>query len=140
MKFSLIHLLLLCFILLSEKKMFFSINIQYAYNFYGIDLNVCWGIFRTQSNIYGGAFLLKSQKRFIVDVRMGSKYISGIGFTVGRFIEVTIYLIQSVSTSNICHCVLASPINKTYFGLTKKVQFVLRFFVAADKLNTFRLE
>ena len=66
------------------KNVFYSKNIQYAYNFYGTDLNVCRGVFRTQSNIYDGAFLRKSQKSFIVDARLGSKYISGISFTVEK--------------------------------------------------------
>ena len=38
----------------------------------------------TQSNIHGGASLRKSQESFIVDVRLGSKYASGIGFTVEK--------------------------------------------------------
>ena len=67
MKFSLIHLPLLYFILLSEKNVFYNKNIQYAYNFYGTDLSVCRGIFRTQSNIYGGGFFRKLQKSFNVD-------------------------------------------------------------------------
>ena len=46
------------------------------------DLNVFRGLFRTQSNIYGGASLRKSQNSFIVDARLGSKYVSGIDFTV----------------------------------------------------------
>ena len=85
MKFPLIHLLLLYFILLSEK-MYFTAKIYniYTHNFYGSDLNVCGGVFRTQSNIYGGASLRKSQKGFIVDARLGSKYVSGIGFTVEK--------------------------------------------------------
>ena len=84
MKFPLIHLPLLYFILLSEKNVFYNKNIQYAYNFYGTDLNVWRGILRTQPNIYGGASLRKSQKSFIVDARLGSKYVSGIGFTVEK--------------------------------------------------------
>ena len=75
-KFPLIHLPL-PFV---RKNVFYSKNIQYAYNFYGTDLNVWRGILRTQSNIYGGASLPKSQKSFIVDARLGSKYVSGIGF------------------------------------------------------------
>ena len=59
-------------------------NIQYAYNFYGTDLNVCRGVFRAQSNIYVGASLQKLQKSFTVDALLGSKYISGIGFTVEK--------------------------------------------------------
>ena len=83
MKFPLIHLLLLHFILLSEKCILQQ-NIQYAYTFYGADLNVSRGVFRTQSNIYGGASLWKSQKSVIVDARADSKYISGIAFTVEK--------------------------------------------------------
>ena len=67
-----------------RKNIFYSKNIQYAYNFYGTDLKVCRGVFRTQPNIYGGASLRKSQKSFIVDARLGSKYVSGIGFTVEK--------------------------------------------------------
>ena len=79
-KFPLIHLPL-PFV---TKNVFYSKNIQYAYNFYGTDLNVWRGILRTQPNIYGGASLRKSQKSFIVDARLGSKYVSGIGFTVEK--------------------------------------------------------
>ena len=75
MKFPLIHLLLLYFILLSEKMYFtpkiFNINIISL----GLTGIICRGVFRTQSNIYGGASLQKSQKSFIVDARMGSKYV-----------------------------------------------------------------
>ena len=85
MKFPLIHLPLLYFIILSEKNVFYNKNIQYAYNFYGTDLNVWRGVFRIQSNIYGGASLRKSQKSFIVDTRLGPKYVSGIGFTAEKF-------------------------------------------------------
>ena len=41
-------------------------------------------VFRTQSNIYGGASLRKSQKSFIVNAWLVSKYVSGIGFTVEK--------------------------------------------------------
>ena len=33
-------------------------------------VNVCRGVFRTQLNIYGGAISRKSQKSFVVDVRL----------------------------------------------------------------------
>ena len=72
------------FLFFVRKNVFYSKNIQYAYNFYGTDLNVWRGILRTQPNIYGGASLRKSQKSFIVDARLGSKYVSGIGFTVEK--------------------------------------------------------
>ena len=39
-------------------------------------------IFRTQSNIYGGATLGKSQES--LGVRLGSTYAYGIGFTVEK--------------------------------------------------------
>ena len=45
-------------------------------------VNVYRGVFRTQSNIYGGASLRKSQKSFIVDAGLGD--VSGIGFTVEK--------------------------------------------------------
>ena len=47
-----------------RKKIFDSKNIEYTYSFYGTDLyvNVYRGVFRTKSNIYGGAPLQKSQK------------------------------------------------------------------------------
>ena len=53
-----------------RKNVFYSENIQYAHNFYGTDLyvNVCSGVYKAQSNIYGGASLQKLQKGFIVDV------------------------------------------------------------------------
>ena len=85
MKCPLIQLLLLCLILLSEKMYFTAKYSICIYNFYGTDLNVWRGVFRTQSNIYGGASLRKSQKSFIVDTRLGPKYVSGIGFTVEKF-------------------------------------------------------
>ena len=47
------------------KNVFYSKNIQYTYNFYGTDLNVCRGTFRTQSNIYDEAFLQKLQKALL---------------------------------------------------------------------------
>ena len=69
-------------------------NIQYAYNFYGTDLyvNVCRGVFKTQSNFYGGAPLRKLQESFIVDVRLGSKYASGIDFTVEKVCRMSIFI------------------------------------------------
>ena len=47
-------------------------------------VNACRDIFRTQSNIYGGASLRISQQSFLVEAQMGSKYVSGIGFTVEK--------------------------------------------------------
>ena len=57
-----------------RKSVFYSKNVQNAYGFYGTGLyvNVCRGVFRTQSNIYSGAYLQKSQESFIVDVGLGS--------------------------------------------------------------------
>ena len=77
-----------------RKSVFYSKNVQYAYNFYGTDLyvNVCRGIFRTQSNIYGGASFQKSQKTFIVDIRLRSKYASGIGFTVEKVYRMSTFI------------------------------------------------
>ena len=86
-KFPLIHLLLLFFILLCKKKIFYGENIQYACNFYGTDLyvNVCRGVFRIQQNINAGTSLWKSQKNSIAVVRLGSKYASGIILQWKRF-------------------------------------------------------
>ena len=71
--------------LFCKNKIFYSKNIQYAsshmqYNFYGAELyvNVRRGVFRTKENICDGASLRKSQKNFIVDVRLGSNYASGL--------------------------------------------------------------
>ena len=77
-----------------RKSVFHGKNIQYAYNFYGTELyvNICRGIFRTQSNIFGGTYLQKSQESFIVDVRLGSKYASGIGLTVGQVYRMSIFI------------------------------------------------
>ena len=74
------------------KNVFFSKNIQYAYNFYGGDLyvNVSRGVFRTQSNC--GASLPKSQESVIVDVRLGSKYASGIDFTAEKVYRKSIFI------------------------------------------------
>ena len=56
-----------------RKNVFYGKNIKYANNFYRTDLNVCRGVFRTQSNIYSGASLWKPQKSFNVDAWLGSK-------------------------------------------------------------------
>ena len=74
-------------------QLLYSNNIQYAYNFYGTDLcvNVSREVFRTQSNIYGGTSLQKSRETFIVDVRLGSKNASGIGFTVEKVYKMSIF-------------------------------------------------
>ena len=68
------------------KKVFYSENIHFGYNFYGTDryVSVCRGVFGTQWNIWGGVFLWKLQKSFIVDVWMGSKHASGITFKVEK--------------------------------------------------------
>ena len=49
-----------------------------------IYVNVCRGIFTTWLNICGGTSLRKSQKSFIVNVQLGSKYTSGISFIVEK--------------------------------------------------------
>ena len=78
-----------------RKSVFYSKNIQYAYNFYGTDLYVIVGrgVFKTHSNIYGGASLQKSQESFIVDVGLGSNYASGIGFTVENVHRMPIFIL-----------------------------------------------
>ena len=66
-------------------------------------MNEYKGVFRTQSKIYGGASLRKSQKSFIVDARLGSKYISG--FTVEKVYRSR-YLSDRVKVDfkNFCSC------------------------------------
>ena len=63
------------------------------YNFCGADphVNVHRGVFRTKWNIYDGASLWKSQKSYIVDVQLGSKYASGISSTVGKVYRMSIF-------------------------------------------------
>ena len=46
----------------------------------------------TQSNIHGGASLRKSQESFIVDVRLSSKYTSGVGFKVEKVYKMSIFI------------------------------------------------
>ena len=50
-----------------KKNVFYSESIQYVHNFCrtGLFVNVCRGVFRTQSNIYGGTLLRKCQIIFI---------------------------------------------------------------------------
>ena len=55
-------------------------------------VNVCRGVFRTQSNIFGGAYLQKSQESFIVDVWLGSKYASLVGFTAEEVYRMPIFI------------------------------------------------
>ena len=43
-------------------------------------------------NIYGGASLQNSQESFIIDVRLGSKYASGIGFRVEKVYRMSIFI------------------------------------------------
>ena len=47
-------------------------------------VDVCRAAFRTQSNIYSGASLQKSQKSFIVDILLGSKSASAVSFIVEK--------------------------------------------------------
>ena len=78
----------------ARKSVFYSKNIQYAYNFYGTDLyvNVCLGVFRTHSNIFGRVSLQRSQESFTVDLRLSSKYASGIGFTEEKVYIMSIFI------------------------------------------------
>ena len=100
--FPLIHLLpiflFFYFFFFVRINIFYSENNQYVYNFYGTDLYVCRGVFRTQSNIYGEASLWKSRKTFIADVLPVSKYAFGISFTV-----------EKVYRNSICHFGLRNP-------------------------------
>ena len=84
---------------------------------------VCRGAFRAQQNICGGASLKILQKDFIIDVQMGSKYVSGITFTVEKVYRMSIVIEKFLYQSHwkICHWLLASWINKIHAGLTKEV-------------------
>ena len=64
--FHLIHLLPI-YLFFLRTKIFYSENIQYVYNFYGTGLyvNVCRGVFRTQSNIYVGVSLQNHEKALL---------------------------------------------------------------------------
>ena len=66
-------------------------------NFYGADLqvNVHRGVFRTQWNIYDGN-LCENHKK--ADVRLGSKYASGISSTVGKVYSMPIFIEYRKST------------------------------------------
>ena len=55
------------------------------------------GVFRTQSNIYGGASLRKSQECFIVDVRLSSKYTFGIGFATEKVYRMSTFILYGQS-------------------------------------------
>ena len=93
-------------------------------------VNVCRDVFRILQIIYGGAFLRKSQKNFIVNVRLGSKYASGISFLVEKVCRMSI--LNLYSQSQLCQSqkfatdLLVSGINKKHIGLTKKMQLVLQ--------------
>ena len=77
-----------------RKNVFYIQHIQYAYNFYGTNMyvNVYRSVFRTKLNICGGVSLRKLQESFIVDVWLGSKYATGIGFTAERVHHVHQFL------------------------------------------------
>ena len=60
-------------------------------------VNVCRGVFKTQQFIYGGVFLRKSQKSFIANVRLGSKYVCGISFIVENVCRMSILVLYSQS-------------------------------------------
>ena len=128
MKCPLIQLLLLCLILLSEKMYFTAKYSICIYNFYGTDLNVWRGVFRTSRTSMMELFYESHKKALLqmLDWVLNTSLVQVL--QQKRFIEATIYLIQPKSTSKIFHCALISPINKTHFGLKKKMLFVLRYF------------
>ena len=94
-KFPLIRLLQFYFVLLFPEKVYFIVQI-FNMHIISIGLNlyidVCRGVFRTQPNAYGGASLEKSQESFTVDFRLGSKYASGIGFTVEKIYRISVFI------------------------------------------------
>ena len=55
-------------------------------------VNICRGLFRSQSNIYGGTSLRKPHKGFVVAVQLGSKYVAGIGFAVEKVYRMSIFI------------------------------------------------
>ena len=55
-------------------------------------VNICRGLFRSQSNIYGGTSLRKPQKGFVVAVQLGSKYVAGIGFAVEKVYRMSVFI------------------------------------------------
>ena len=81
-----------------RKSAFYSKNIQYAYNFYWTELyiNICRGVFRTQSNIYDYClwwnFFAKITRKVHCRSSIGSKYASGIGFTVEEVYRISIFI------------------------------------------------
>ena len=94
-KFPLIRLLQFYFVLLFPEKVYFIVQI-FNMHIISIGLNlcidVCRGVFRTQPNACGGASLEKSQESFTVDFRLGSKYASGIGFTVEKIYRMSVFI------------------------------------------------
>ena len=58
--------------------------------------------FRTHSSSYGGAPLQNLQESFIVDVRLGSKYASGIGFTIKKLYRMSIFIWYGQSQESAC--------------------------------------
>ena len=102
-RFPLIYLQLLKFhSSFVRKNVFYSKNIQYAeykYTFCGTELyvNICRGVFRTQSNIYGEASFKTSKKEHYCRCSDGSKYASGIGVTVEKAYRISIFIWYSQS-------------------------------------------
>ena len=105
--------------------MYFTVKIFNAHNFYGTDLyvNVCSGVYRAQSNIYGVASLRKLQKDFIVDVWLGlNRYGSGIGFSVEKVYRMSIFIWYSQSwLQKFVIVFLFLELIKYHVRLTKKV-------------------
>ena len=92
-KFPLIYGLVIYFILLLSEKLYFTA--KYACIFYRTEqrrIQNPWWSFFAKKLFYGRASLRKSQENFIVDVRLGSKYASGIGFTVEKVHTMSIII------------------------------------------------
>ena len=85
-------------------------------------VNICRGVFITQLNIHGGAFLQKSQKSFNLDAQLGSKYVSGIDFRVEQVYRMSIFICYN-QLPKTCDCVLVPPVNKTCWFNLKSVTF-----------------
>ena len=55
-------------------------------------VNLCRGVYRSQSNIYDRTSSRKPQKGFVTDVRLGSKYVAGIGFAGEKVYSMSIFI------------------------------------------------
>ena len=120
-----------------KKKLFYGENIQYAYNFYGTELYPpVWKCMQNLVEHLWWSLFVKITKKLYCRCSTGFFIHFWYRLYSRKPLQnVNIYLIYSKSTSNICHCIAF-----LFFQLTKHMLvFAFRFFLAADKLNTFRV-